>query len=121
MGYVEDLVAALSELSRVLLADVDLRTALQAIADRATHTVPGCDWASVSMRIEGKPETTAASDRVALELDLLQYHSGEGPCLAAITGRQRIRLTLIGPDERFQHFVAGAREVGVTAVLSLPV
>lgn len=116
-----ELAVALSALADVLQRQRTLGGTLAGIAEAATVSVPGCDAASVALSIEGRPATSAATARVALELDVAQYHRGEGPCLAAFCDGSTLRLDLVDSDEPFPHFARAARERGVVAVLSLPV
>lgn len=55
-----------------------------AICVAATLIVPGCDHASVMVRLDGVPTTVAASDAVARRVDGLEREVSDGPCLDAI-------------------------------------
>jgi len=116
-----DLVAAISALSRVLLTDQSLNGDLLRIAAAAEWTVPGCDGASIALSIDGHPRTDAATDKVVLELDLAQYEAGDGPCLLALREARPVRLDLISEQDRFQHFAQRAARDGVRSSLSLPI
>jgi GAF domain-containing protein len=59
------------------------------------------------------------TDRLSLELDLVQYEAGEGPCVTALTG-ETIRIGYIPGDERFPHFAIGAADRRVLSSLSTP-
>ena len=111
---------ALQELAAELRIDRGLGAALVGITEAATTTVPGCDAASVAISLEGRPATAAVSARIALELDLLQYDTGEGPCLASLKTHEALRLDLVEQGDRFPHFAMGAAALGVVAVLSTP-
>jgi hypothetical protein len=117
----DELVQVLVELSRILLTEADLRGDLERVVSVARATVPGCDGASVTLMIEGRPRTEAATDRVVLEADLIQYRHREGPCLSAIASVEPIRVGLLSGDQRFVRLAAGAGRAGVASVLSLPV
>jgi GAF domain-containing protein len=105
----------------VLLTDGDLQRELRGVAGAALLGVPGCDGASVSVIVEGRPQTLGATDRVILELDLIQYETGQGPCLSAITTGTTVRVDVVGTEERFVHFATAAADAGFLSVLSLPV
>jgi GAF domain-containing protein len=115
------LAMTLHALADVLQKQRTLGGTLAGIAEAATVSVPCCDAASVALSIEGRPATAAATARIALELDVAQYESGEGPCLAAFNDGSSLRLDLVESDEPFPHFARAARDRGVVAVLSLPV
>ena len=50
------------------------------------EALPSCSAASIASVIDGAPTAVAASEHVALEVDIVQYDNGEGPCLAALDG-----------------------------------
>jgi GAF domain-containing protein len=104
----------------VLATHRSLPARLEAVAAIARRLTPGCDAASVAMILEGVPTTAAISDSIAMEVDLVQYTQEEGPCLTAVGGPHPIRIDVLADDERFPRFAAGATELGVNSVLSLP-
>lgn len=116
-----DLVEAITALSRVLLTDQSLKGDLRRIVAVAERSVPGCDGASVALSIEGRPRTEAVTSKVVLELDLAQYEAGDGPCLVALREVRPVRLDLIAEEGRFPSFAERAAEAGVRSSLSLPV
>lgn len=116
----EELAGALEQLAAVLQSQRTLGAALAAIAEAAVLTVPGCDSASVALSIEGRPATAAATGRVALELDLVQYDSQDGPCLTSFRNIEMLRLDVVEQGEAFPHFARAASERGVLGVLSVP-
>ena len=56
---------------------------------------------------------------VALELDLVQYDTDDGPCLTSFRTASTLRLDLTEQHETFPHVAIAARRVGVRAVLSV--
>ena len=116
----DDVVTALEQLAAVLQSQRTLGAAVAGIAEAAVLSVPGCDAASVALSIEGRSATTAATARVALELDLVQYDSDAGPCLTAFHSLETLRLDIVEAGDAFPHFARAARERGVLGVLSLP-
>src|SRR4029077_13297352 len=84
-GPPRPLVEAFVELSQALVAGSDADALLEDLVGRATETVAGCDFASVSLLGPRRRVTTpVASDPLAVELDELQYETHEGPCLEAV-------------------------------------
>jgi GAF domain-containing protein len=69
------------------------------------------------MQIDGEPTTVAVTDRVTLELDLLQSDTGDGPCVTAMNGAS-VRIGQLPTDDRFPHFAVGAADRNVLSVLS---
>lgn len=114
------LISTLEELAQVLQTQRTLGAALANIAEVATASVPGCDAASVALSLNGRPATAAASARVALELDLVQYDLHDGPCLTSFRTIRGLRLDLVELGEAFPHFAVAARRHGITSVLSTP-
>lgn len=115
----EELTSALEQLASVLLSQHTLGAALAGVAEAAVLTVPGCDGASVALSVQGRPATTAATGRVALELDLVQYDT-DGPCIQAFRTIEMLRLSIVELGEAFPHFARAAADRGVCGVLSLP-
>jgi GAF domain-containing protein len=116
----DELLPTLVRLAEVLQTPGTLGGALSAIAEAATTSVPRCDAASIAISLEGKPATAAITARIALELDMVQYETGDGPCLTSFASMTSVRLDLVEHGDQFPHFAPAARKKGVTAVLSLP-
>lgn len=116
----EDVVMALQRLAEVLQTQRTLGAALAGIAEAAVTSVPGCDAASVTLSIEGRPATAAVTGRIALELDMVQYDIHDGPCLSSFRNADTVRLDVVDPGGDFPHFAVAANERGVRGVLSVP-
>jgi GAF domain-containing protein len=114
------IVNSLQKLAEVLQNQRTLGAALAGIAEAATASVPGCDAASIAISLAGRPSTAAITARVALELDMVQYDLGDGPCLSSFRTMSTLRIDLIDQDADFPHFAVAARQQGVRAVLSVP-
>jgi GAF domain-containing protein len=119
MDLEEDLATALRVLAAMLLTEESLKADLEGVARLCVDVIPGCTGASVALLIEGEASTVAVSDRLSLEMDLLQYENAEGPCLVALEGRP-VRVAFAARDERFPHFAVGAADRRVQSVLSVP-
>jgi len=116
----EDLVNSLQQLAEVLQTQRTLGVALASIAEVATVSVPGCDAATIAISIGGRPATAAMSGIVALELDMVQYDTGDGPCLTSFRDSSTFRLDLYEQSEAFPHVAVAAQRLGIRAVLSAP-
>ena len=117
---VDDVTSALQRLAETLQTQRTLGGALTGIAEAATTSVPGCDAATIAISIAGRPATAAMTARVALELDMVQYDTQDGPCLTSFATMSTIRLDVTEKDEPFPHFAPAARRRGVRGVLSVP-
>ena len=98
-----------------------LQPDLDRILAVAERSVPGCDAASVTLIVEGRPQTEAVIDRVVVAVDLAQYELQEGPCLAAAAENRPIQVDLVPTDERFPRFAERVAHTGVKSSLSMPV
>src|SRR3954471_2801058 len=108
----DEVTHALERLAEVVQTQRTLGAALAQIAEAAVISVPGCDAASVALSIEGRPATAAVTARVALELDMVQYDTDEGPCLASFRTLQTLRFDVIYRHDTFPHFAVAARARG---------
>jgi GAF domain-containing protein len=116
----ERLTAALSALAAALLTEKTLKADLERLARLAVDLVADCSSASFTVLVDGEPTSLGVADRVALEIDMVQYDGGDGPCLAALNG-DSIRIGFIPHDDQFPHFAIGAADRRVLSVLSTPV
>jgi GAF domain-containing protein len=117
MHELQDVLAALA---LALFTDRTLQADLERLARMSCTLIPGCTSGSIALLIDGDPTTVAVSDRVAFELDIVQYETDEGPCLTALGGRM-VRVGVLASDERFPHFAVGAADQRVVSVLSTPI
>jgi GAF domain-containing protein len=116
----ENLVTVLQQMAEVLQSQRTLGAALAGIAEAATVSVPGCDAASIAVSIAGRPATAAITARVALELDMVQYDTQDGPCLTSFGTMRTVRVDLVEQGDDFPHFAPAARRKGIRGVLSIP-
>src|SRR3954454_14426717 len=120
MPMTANVVSALEQLAQVIQHEKSLGVALANIAEAATSSVPGCDAASIAISLEGRPVTAAMTARIALELDLTQYDTHDGPCLSSFRSMSTLRLNIAEHGDAFPHFTRAAQLRGVQGVLSLP-
>ena len=110
----------LSRVTKLLRTQRTLPARLEAVVAILKRTVPACHAAGITLLVEGAPTTSAVTDRLAVEIDLVQYQTGEGPCLAAISDSNIIRMDVMGGDARFAHFAPGSLALDINSVLSIP-
>jgi transcriptional regulator with GAF, ATPase, and Fis domain len=115
-----DTLEKLARVTKLLKTQRTLPAKLEAVVALVKRTIPNCDAAGVSLLIDGEPTSVAVSDRLAIEIDLVQYRTGEGPCLAAIGQSQVLRIDVLDADTRFTHFAPGALDLELSSVLSIP-
>jgi GAF domain-containing protein len=116
----ETVASALEQLAEVIQNEDSLGAALASIAETATSSVPGCDAASIAISLEGRPITAAVTARIALELDMTQYDTHDGPCLSSFRSMSLLRLNIAEGGDAFPHFSRAAQLRGVRGVMSVP-
>jgi transcriptional regulator with GAF, ATPase, and Fis domain len=101
----------------------DLPSTLDAIVRHASTSIEGAEFAAITVKGRNGTlyRTVASSDDVPLQVDQLQYDSGEGPCLSALAQGLTIRSDDIATDHRWPMFGPAAHDLtGVTSMLSHP-
>ena len=111
---------AIQKLSTLLDSDDLLIETLRSISQLSVTALPGCDAAGVTVRINGGYGTAAASDDYALEIDKIQYDSGEGPCLEASKTSEFFQITDVSQETRWPEFCSRAAQIGFRSSLSFP-
>jgi putative methionine-R-sulfoxide reductase with GAF domain len=115
-----DTLEKVARVTKLLKTQRTLPAKLEAVVALVKRTIPNCDAAGVCLLISGEPTSIAVSDRLALEIDLVQYRTAEGPCLAAIAQSQVVRIDVLDADTRFTHFAPGALDRELSSVMSIP-
>jgi GAF domain-containing protein len=113
-------VEKLSRVTRLLKTQRTLPAQLGAVVDIVKRTVPSCDAAGIVLLVDGEPTSIAVTDRLTLEIDLVQYQTGEGPCLAAMNDGDVVRIDILERDSQFTRFAPGALDSGLQSILSTP-
>ena len=118
-GGIDDLAVRLSDLSRVLQEEDGVDETLQAIVDAAVGTVPGAQYAGLSV-VEHRRvvNTRVGTAELVFQVDKAQYETGQGPCLAATYEQRTVRLSDMTAERRWPQFTARAAELGVGSMLS---
>jgi GAF domain-containing protein len=115
----EDLGAVMGCQARTMQGEHgDVDRTLRSITRAAVLTVPGTDWASVSLVSRRRVSSEASTDTRASELDSLQTEVGEGPCLDALREHETVRVPDFGVEDRWPRFAAAASRLGVHSLLS---
>lgn len=114
------LAAEFVDIARALLQTDTVDVALANVVRAAVRLIDGCDAASISAYVDEVATTLASSGRIAVEADLAQYRSQDGPCLEAIRTLQLVLADDLGDDARWPDFVRTAPD-SVRSVMSLPI
>jgi GAF domain-containing protein len=107
-------------LARELARQPSLEATLQAIVEYAATTIDGAEYAALTVkRGDQKYATVAATGDLAIQVDAIQYQTGEGPCLEALTQHHVFRTDELATDQRWPVFGRLATEAtGVTSMMS---
>lgn len=115
----QDPIDVFAEVARSLAEHDDLESILQRIVEIAVQTVPGAEFATVSVvRARKHVETVAATDEVCWRVDRVQYETGEGPCLDAIWEDETVKIDDLVDTGRWPQFSDRAAEIGIRSMLS---
>lgn len=106
--------------NKVLLTQRTLPAKLEATAAIFERMLDGCDAASIGLVVQGQAGTGAAASGLAIEADLAQYGSGEGPCLDAVSSARVVRIDVLDHDQAYRHFAPMVLELGIESVVSVP-
>ncbi|HUZ19807.1 MAG TPA: GAF and ANTAR domain-containing protein [Acidimicrobiales bacterium] len=113
-----ELAQTFAEIAGTLFSASTVRTTLQRIVDCAVPTVEGCDAAGISLLTGTEITTPVFSDPIALEVDSVQYETGEGPCLDAIWQATTVYAEDLADDQRWPRFGPRAARLGMRSLLS---
>jgi GAF domain-containing protein len=109
------------ELLQLLAQAPDLDAFLDQLVRLAARAVPAARGCGVTVRRDGQAFTAASSDLFAAQIDELQYDTGEGPCLAALSSGTTVQIEDLAADERWTRFRGPALAHGMLSSVSLPV
>jgi GAF domain-containing protein len=110
---------AFARLGQIKLADTDLQTVLQTVADLAKRTIPGASDVSVTLVRNQAAHTAAFTGDLALQMDESQYEVGYGPCLDASAGATTMSVPHMVDESRWPRWTKQAVEHGVGSSLSI--
>lgn len=115
-----DLAGVFADIARQLEAEASPERTQDRVTRAAVAAVDGCDHAAISIvRRRGGIETVAATDDVPQRVDDIQYDTGQGPCLNAISTHETFMIDDLASDDRWPAFSRRAfEETGVRSMLS---
>lgn len=115
-----EILEALQKLSSLLESEDAFERTLHTVVDLSVSTLPGCDSAGVTLRVDGRDKTAAASDHYTLEIDRIQYDSHEGPCLTALETGEVQQIRDVTEESRWPEFCRRAAADGFRSGTSIP-
>jgi hypothetical protein len=111
----------IGELTRALLDATTIDGVLQRITIAARYLVAGADMVSITLRQpNGQYYTPVNTEAEAVELDHVQYETGQGPCLDAADpeGPAYARSGDLAHESAWPEFAHEAAEHGYASILS---
>ena len=115
-----ELAGILRELGGVVLAAETVETIIDLIVTLAVTTIPGTVGAGLTLVDARGKRSLAASDDLVTQADALQYQLDTGPCLTAWRDRTTVRIDDLLAEDRWPRWCAAAAELGVRAMVSVP-
>ncbi len=106
--------------TRALITAGRIQDTLTQVTATAVATIEGCDFAGIFLAEAGVVTTLVQTDPAVAEVDALQHHAGEGPCLDAITQSAALYAGDLAIDPRWPGFGPQAAARGMRSVLALP-
>lgn len=115
-----EVASVMTQLGAVLLSRETLETTVELVTRLAVETIPGTAGAGVTLVDARGRQTAAASDPFVVEVDALQYAFDSGPCLTAWQEQTTVKINDLALETRWPQWTAAASELGVQAMLSVP-
>jgi ANTAR domain/GAF domain len=99
---------------------VDVAELLHLICLAAIDTVPGAEYAGITLADRhGKLETPAATHPLVHRVDALQYQFEQGPCVDAVQGRWQARSDDLSVDVRWPEYGPLAADLGIVSQMGI--
>lgn len=119
MSTNHSLAVRMAELARTLAAPRSVEDLLADVTSTAKAVIPGVDAAGVLLIGKGNAfETLAPTSPLMFELDKLQMHHQEGPCVEAALDEVVVRTDDFRDEPRWPNYAPAAVKAGVLSALS---
>jgi hypothetical protein len=101
-------------------ASFDTPAMLRELIEGAARSVPGAQYAGITMtQRRQRSQTAAATHRYPVILDEIQARHQQGPCLTAAASQDSVRIDDLGADNRWPHYRAEAlKQTPIRSILS---
>ena len=113
-----DLAASFAQISRALYSAHTVQETLQRIVTFSVSTIEGCSGAGISFVNGDQIVTPVWTEPIVLEIDTMQYTTGQGPCLDAIARGESVYAGDLLTDQRWPDFGPRAARAGMRSLLS---
>ena len=115
-----ELSGTISKTVEALFSEGSVSDTLNQLVALAVATVEGCDYAGIFVAEGAAVSTPYSTDPVVIELDDIQRHTGEGPCLDAMAQDGVFYADDLSDDPRWPRFGQDAVAAGVRSLLAVP-
>lgn len=107
------------DIARHLESQADLAEVLRSITASSVDTVPGADYAGISLvKNLQEIESVAPTHDLVYQADQAQEELGEGPCLDAVWQHDTVRVDDLESEQRWPRYRERALALGVRSSLS---
>ncbi len=113
-----DLASSFAQISRSLYSAPTVKETLHRIVDYSVATIDGCSGAGISFIQNGDIVTPVWTEPTVVEVDEMQYTTGQGPCLDAIAHGESFYADDLLTDTRWPVFGPRAAQAGLRSLLS---
>lgn len=110
--------SSFAEISRALYSAHTVEGTLRRIVELSVATVDGCSGSGISFVQGDEIVTPVWTEPEVLEVDRMQYTTGQGPCLDAIAREESVYAEDLLTDPRWPSFGPMAAEAGMRSLLS---
>jgi GAF domain-containing protein len=115
-----ELTTVLREMGAVVLATETVETIVALVIRAAVEAIPQTVGAGVTLVDARGARSVAASDQMVEQTDAVQYELDAGPCLTAWRDQVTVQIDDVTTETRWPEWCASAAELGVRAMLSVP-
>ena len=116
----EDLRASIEALTTLATGRLNLEDMLTSVANFAVRAIPGADGAGLTLLEDNRSDTIVTTHPFVAEVDAIQYHINQGPCVSAAAEARTMRSGSLGDDSRWPQFGSRVARLGVHSAVSLP-
>jgi hypothetical protein len=110
----------MADLAQTLATPTEAGDALEALTRAARDTIPGADYASISVvHDDGTLETIAPTDPLITLADQTQYELRQGPCFDAATQDDMFVAEDLANDARWPEYGPKAAALGLSAQMGV--
>ena len=118
---VSQLTSQFSDLASAMIISQTEAVPPNRVVQFAAQAVPNSEHAALTLLTSGKaPFTSAGSSELPYRVDAIQYETGQGPCLQALTQGDIVRADDLKTDQQWPRFAGRAvAETGVRSMFSI--